>query len=161
MLNVTLVGDRELVARIGAMPAKVHAALLKKVNALALKLEAKIKNEKLSGQVLNVRSGALRRSIFSQVTDTETAVTGKVASSGDVKYAAVHEFGGKIPPHDIFPVKAAALAFMMNGKQVFFKHVHHPGATMPEQSFMRSSLAEMKDEIVSGLKQAVVEGLKP
>jgi phage gpG-like protein len=159
MLNITLVGDRQLTARLGEMPDKVHRALLKKVTGLALKLEAKVKG-KLSGEVLHVRTGALRRSIFNAVTDEPTSVIAKVASSGDVKYAGAHEFGAHIPPHDIVPVKAQALAFMAGGKLVFAKRVHHPGATIPERSFLRSSLTDMREEIVSGLKQAVLEGVR-
>jgi len=159
MLNITLTGDRELVARLGAMPAKVHDALLRKVSTLALKLEAKVKG-KVSGDVLKVRSGALRRSIFQRVLDNPTSVIGKVASSGDVKYAAIHEFGGQTPAHDIVPVKAQALAFMAGGKMAFAKVVHHPGSKMPERSFLRTSLADMRDEITGGLKEAVLQGVK-
>jgi hypothetical protein len=49
---------------------------------------------------------------------------------------------------------------MMGGKDVFATIVHHPGSTMPERSFMRSSLAEMKDDIVSGIKEAAGEGAR-
>ena len=160
MLNVQLVGDRELVARFSAMPGRVHAALLKKVSALALMLEGKVKGEKLSGQVLNVKTGALRRSIFETVDDSATRIVGKVASSGDVKYAAIHEFGGVIPAHDIVPDKAKALAFLLGGKQVFAMRVHIPDVEMPERSFLRSSLSEMEPQIVSGLREAAREGLQ-
>lgn len=159
MLNISLVGDREFIAKLDAMPQKVHAALLKKVTELAFKLESKIKI-KLSGEVLNVRSGALRASIANQVNDTSTSVTGRAFSSGDVRYAKVHEFGLTIPAHEIVPSKASALAFMMGGKQVFFKHVNVPAVTMPERSFMRSTLGDMQSEIVDGLKAAVREGLQ-
>ena len=159
MLNVTVTGDRELIEKLTAMPSKVHAALLRKVTALDLKLEAKVK-QKLSGEVLNVRTGALRRSIFGKVEDEPTRVVGKVASSGDVKYAAIHEFGGKTAAHEIVAKNGQALAFMMGGKQVFFKKVNHPGSTMPERSFLRSSLGEMKDEIIGGIREAVAEGTR-
>ena len=158
MLNITVTGDRELISRLAAMPDKVHRSLLRKVTALALALEAKIK-EKLSGNVLNVVTGALRRSIASAVEDTPTKVVGRDFSSGDVKYAAIHEFGGKTGAHDIIATKAQALAFMMGGKQVFAKSVHHPGSNIPERSYMRSSLGDMRAEIVDGLKQAVRDGL--
>ena len=154
LLNVTVTGDRELIARLCAMPSKVHEALLRKMTELDLNLEAKVK-DKLSGQVLNVRTGALRRSIFGTVQGTPVSVVGKVASSGDVKYAAIHEFGGTTAPHDILPNKASVLAFMMGGKKVFAKIVHHPGSKMPERSFLRSSLGDMKDEIIAGLSAAV------
>ena len=159
MLNVQLVGDKALIAKLDAMPARVHGALLKKVTALGLQLEAKVK-EALSGGVLNVRSGALRRSIFNRVDDSATAVTDTVASSGDIKYAGIHEFGGTIPAHDIVPSKAQALAFLFDGKLTFAKRVHIPDVQMPQRSYLRSSLAEMRDEIIDGLREAAAEGLR-
>ena len=154
MFNVSLVGDRAIVARFAAFPKNVHDYLLKKVSVLALKLESKIKTQKLSGQVLNVKTGALRRSIAHQIKDTLTAITAKVFSSGDVKYAGIHEFGGTTKPHDIVATKAKALHFVMGGKEMFLKRVHHPGSKMPERSFMRSSLSEMQPEIVEALEDA-------
>ena len=159
MLNVTLVGDRELIAKLQAMPARVHDALLKKVTVLALQLEAKVK-QKLSGDVLNVKTGALRRSIFETVDESASSVVGKVASAGDVKYAAIHEFGGTIPAHEIVPSKAKALAFVIGGKQVFAARVQIPDVQMPERSFLRSALGEMEPQIVEGLREAVRQGLQ-
>jgi len=156
MLKVELKGDRELIARFAAMPQKVHDALLHKVWTLALKLKQRVIG-KLQGPVLRHRSGALSRSIFDQVTDNPTSVLAKIASSGDVKYAAIHEFGGRTPAHIIVPDKAKALAFMMGGKMMFAKVVNHPGSNMPERSFLRSSLGEMEDEIRDGMRRAVVE----
>jgi HK97 gp10 family phage protein len=159
VLTVKLVGDRQLVAKMTAMPSKVHDALLRKVTTLALQLEATVK-QKLSGAVLNVKTGALRRSIFETVEDGTTSVTGKVASSGDVKYAAIHEFGGTINVPEIVPVKAKALLFVAGGGDVFAKRTRAHTVTMPERSFMRSSLADMSQQIADGMRQAVREGLK-
>jgi len=157
MLNIQLVGDRELIQRFAAMPQRIQQALLKKVTTLALKLENKVKGDKLSGQVLNVRSGNLRRSIQNLVTQTNSSTIGQVYSSGDVKYAAIHEFGGTIQIPEI-TARGRALASTMAGKQVFFKKVAAHTITMPQRSFMRSSLSDMKTEIVNGLRQAVREG---
>jgi hypothetical protein len=41
---------------------------------------------------------------------------GQVYSSGDVKYVAIHEFGGVIPAHDVEAKKAQALHFVWEGK---------------------------------------------
>ena len=46
--------------------------------------------------------------------------------------------------------KAKALAFAIGGKQVFAARVNLPAIAMPERSYMRSSLAEMADEIRGG-----------
>ncbi|MCE9561890.1 MAG: hypothetical protein K8U57_07535 [Planctomycetes bacterium] len=161
MLSVTLVGDKELVARLEAMPDKLRAALLRKVTYLALRLENKVKTDKLSGQVLNHKSGRLWRSIQHSVASTPTSVTGKVYSAGDVKYAAIHEFGGTTKPHIIEAKSAGSLAFAWNGKQAFFKRVNHPGSKIPERSYLRSSLADMRDEIVAGLEEAASQALQP
>ena len=80
--------------------------------------------------------------------------------SGDVKYAAIHEFGGTIPPHQIVPDKAKALAFAIGGKQVFAARVNLPAVTMPERSYLRSSLAEMAEAIRERLSEAVVEAME-
>jgi phage gpG-like protein len=145
---------------LGRVPVEVVAAIRAKIRVLTVKLQQHIVADKLQGQVLHHRSGALGRSIATMLTETDGGAIGKVYSSGDVKYAAIHEFGGTTKPHDIFPVKAEALAFMMGGRQVFAKVVHHPGSRIPERSFMRSGLADMADEIVAGLRQAALEGAK-
>jgi phage gpG-like protein len=160
LITVTLEGDRQLIAKLSAMPNALRQALVRKANALALKLEALVKS-KLNGQVLHVRTGALRRSIFEEVTDTATSVTGRVASSGDVKYAAIHEFGGQTKAHVIYPAKANALAFMIGGKKIFAKKVNHPGSKIPARPYMVPSLQQMKDEIVRGLNDTVLESVKP
>lgn len=158
MMNVKLVSN--YIARLSSMPASVHALVLLKVRGLALRLQAHIQQDKLSGQVLKVQTGALRRSITQQVIDGGTSIIGRVFSSGDVKYAAIHEFGGQTKAHIIEPRKGEALAFMMGGNQIFAKVVHHPGSKMPERSFMRSGLADMASDIQSELKAAVIQGLR-
>lgn len=161
MLKIELKGDQVLLERIDARPEGMRRALTREVTAIILELERHIKADKLSGQVLHVRSGDLRRSVHSvlPVTQTPTGVVGQVAQSGDVKYGRIHEFGGKTPAHIIEAKKGEALAFMWRGKQVFFKKVNHPGSTMPERSYMRSGLADMRSEITLRLRAVVKDQL--
>lgn len=155
--TIELGGARAALAEI---PAQVVDAVAKKIRTLTINLQHHIVADKLQGQVLHHRSGALSRSIQQNVETNDTTTTGRVYSSGDVKYAAIHEFGGQTPPHDILPTKAQALAFMIGGEQVFAKIVHHPGSKIPERSFMRSGLYDMADEIVQGIKEAAIAGAK-
>ena len=53
-------------------------------------------------------------------------------------------------------VKAKALAFTIGGQQVFAKLVHIPDVTMPERSFLRSSLADESANIIATMREAVV-----
>ncbi len=146
-------------AALAAMPERVQAALADRANALAAELQAKIQ-QKLSGDVLHAKSGALARSIVATIEATMAGVSVSVAANGDVKYAAIHEFGGVIPPHQIVPDKARALAFAVGGKEVFAARVNLPAIAMPERSYMRSSLAEMADDITEGLTEAVMAAMQ-
>jgi phage gpG-like protein len=146
-------------AALAAMPERIRDALSAKANALAGALQAKIQ-QKLSGDVLQMRSGALAGSIGVTIDDSSTDVSVRIAASPDVKYAAIHEFGGTIPPHQIVPNKARALAFLVGGKQVFATRVQLPAVTMPERSYMRSSLNEMADEIRDDFAAAVAEAIQ-
>ena len=161
LLSVIMTGDRQLVAKLDNMPAALKQALLVKVTQLTLRLEKKVKTEKLNGQVLNRITGNLARSIASKVDQGPESVTGRVFSSGDVKYAAIHEFGGQTAPHLILPKKAQALAFTSKGgQQVFARKVNHPGSKMPERSFLRSALRDMSADITKELKATVIKTLK-
>jgi phage gpG-like protein len=146
--------DDGVSAALDAAPERVRDALADKANGLAAALQAKIQ-QNLSGTVLNQKSGALARSIVTTIDDASTDVRVTLASSG-IKYAAIHEYGGVIPPHEIVPDKAKALAFLVGGKQAFAARVNLPAITMPERSYLRSALVEMADEIRDGLSEAVV-----
>jgi phage gpG-like protein len=74
-----------------------------------------------------------------------------------VKYAAIQEYGGKTSAHEILPVKAQALAFVIGGVQRFARRVEHPGSLIPERSYLRSSLEDMKGEILAALAEAATE----
>jgi phage gpG-like protein len=145
-------------AVLAAMPERIAAAISAKANALAADLYAKIQ-QKLSGGVLDRKSDALAGSIGVTIDDSSAGVLVRIATSVDVKYAAIHEFGGAIPPHQIVPDKARALAFLVGGKQTFAARVQMPAEVMPERSYMRSSLAETADEIREELTGAVVEAM--
>lgn len=168
MINLTVIGERELVLHLKALPGVVQAVIRAKVTALTLKLEARVK-KKLSGEVLNVRSGNLRRSIFNKIEATARMVIGKVMSSGDVKYARIHELGGKTKPHVIEPKSKKALAFLgytgmgqwgLFERMVITRKVNHPGSVMPKRSYMASSLKEQATDIVRELKLAAIEGAR-
>lgn len=157
MLSATLDAGK-LLANLDTMPAQVVAAVATKMRSITINLQRHVVQDKLHGQVLKYHSGKLARSIQEDSRTEGDVVIGEVFSAGDVKYAAIQEFGGTTPPHDIIPTKADALAFMMGGKMTFAKIVHHPGSKIPERSYLRSSLADQASEITEGLKLAAIRG---
>ena len=156
MFTLDVRGVDETSARFDAYPAALQAALGAKATELATALADLVKN-KLSGAVLNTSSGALRDSIAAGVTADSDGVLASVGSEGDVKYAAIQEYGGKTSAHEILPVKGDVLAFVSGDGQRFARRIEHPGSVIPERSYLRSSLEDMKDEILAALASTAAE----
>jgi phage gpG-like protein len=160
MFALAVDGLDETSARFNALPTALGAALAAKAAQLSAALADLVRNDKLAGAVLNARSGALRDSIGADVSADGDGVLASVGSNGDVKYAAIQEYGGKTAAHEILPDKAQALAFIAGGAQHFARRVEHPGSLIPERSYLRSSLEEMSGEIVSALAEAAAQALE-
>jgi phage gpG-like protein len=119
-----------------------------------------IKNEKLSGQVLNRKTGALADGIEGNVRVGLVNVLLEVSPSS-VPYAGIHEFGGRTSPHVIRATKADLLRFIgRDGTVQFRKQVNHPGSNIPERSYMRSALTDKADDIKQQLFEAMQRGLQ-
>ena len=107
MFAIGLEGLDEASARLDALPAALAAALAAKAAELAAALADRVRNDKLAGAVLNARSGALRDSIAADVAADGDGVVASVGSVGDVKYAAIQEYGGRTAAHEILPRQGA------------------------------------------------------
>jgi phage gpG-like protein len=160
MLSATLAGAEALGARLDGLPDAIVAAVAAKSAALADQLLTLV-HTKLAGGALQPRSGALAASIGVDGPRIEgDRVVTTLFAGGDLKYAAIQEYGGVTSPHDILPSRAKALAFLAGGEQVFAKIVHHPGSHIPARSYLRSSLAEMAAEIDAQMKAAVIGAVR-
>ena len=148
-------GFEELQSWLVRLPEALRANLLARAETLAQGMTAKIADEKLSGQVLNEKSGHLKASISARVEETGDAISARISAGADLPYAAIQEYGGTTKAHVIEAANGKVLAFAQGGKTQFFPHVNHPGSVIPEHDFMRSSLGEMQDEIETQFAQAV------
>lgn len=126
------------------------------MEAIGYRLVSYIQTEKLSGQVLNRRSGLLSRSITQQTLQIgEDQINTKVGVFGGVPYARIHEMGGKI---DIPEVTGKLMVFNPGDGLVFTRHHKAFTVTMPERSYLRSSLRDLHDEIIERMNRAVGTG---
>ena len=132
-------GIDQAIYRFEVLGDGVQERLTAAVSGQAILFLGIVQNRKLSGEVLNVRSGALRDSVHQEVLSAPDGVFAVVGT--DLIYAAIHEYGGIIVPQT-----AAALRFAIDGKWIFAKQV-----TMPERSYLRSTLAEEADNIRAAL----------
>jgi phage gpG-like protein len=164
MIKAWIIGDEAVIAWLGQKEPKITDGVRKTTKSLTLMLLRKVKEEKLSGQVLKNITGKLRRSVHDRYVESPTSSSGEVVTN--TEYAGINEYGGQTKPHIILPKNKGALAFNIYGNwttlgtTTVVKSVHHPGSKFPERSFMRSALAEMKPTIQSSYEQTVRESLK-
>lgn len=159
MIKGELLGGSELLARIQALTPNLRQGLGRTVLRLTILLQAKVKT-KLTGQVLNVRTGRLRRSINHRIEGEGTpVVTGYVGTN--VKYARPHEFGfhGRVTVKQHLRMQVTAWGRpMLEPRQVTVR-AHTAMRDLPERSFLRSSIIEMEPTIRAEF-QKLVEGKK-
>jgi len=143
-LDVRVVGLETLKRDMLALGSKKRMALLKEVKLLTIELQRKVKDEKLSGQVLKNQTGRLRRSITQKVIDTEDNITGLVGTV--VNYGAYWERG--------FDRKVGAGArggprtLETPGALAKYFSEHPPSMKhFAPRSFLLSSLDEMRDQV--------------
>ncbi len=94
---LTVEGEQELRQKMDRLPARIRQRVGERaLLTSALLLEAHIKQNKLSGQALRVRSGRLRSSISHRLERAGEDLTAVVGTN--VVYARIHEFGGTVTP---------------------------------------------------------------
>lgn len=141
----------------------VIARLKAEMQAETINLLAYVEDNKLSGQVLNQRSGALKRSGYTEFQSTEDEIAGVIGfgsglstSQNTVPYAAIHEFGGTI---NVPAVDGKLMVFQKAGQTIFTtKHVAFT-VHMPARPYLGPSIDENREGILARLQTAVNEEL--
>ena len=136
----------------------IQGGVQKEIMRLALKMTGKVMG-KLSGDVLRVRTGRLRRSIHPE-WDFRQGYSGATVGT-NVEYAAIHEYGfsGSVQVKSFQREMTKAFGKPISPTQVTVR-AHTRNINMPERSFLRSTLREMKSEIEEGLQKAIAKELK-
>lgn len=160
MLNVEFIGGDVLAAVLRSYGGKVQTAIVQSIGRSALRLQSEVMDNRLSGQVLNIRTGNLRRSIHQQVTSSGGLVVGEVNTN--VRYGAAHEYG--------FAGTVNVKASMRQIRQAFGRPLKSPryvqiraharNVKLPERSFLRSALRDMKPEIEADLQKSIEGALR-
>lgn len=151
MISATIDLKDDATIYVHALGPRLSAALARQVTILAIDTQARVKRDKLSGQVLKVRTGHLRSSIAERVETHDTGDAREVVGfvgifqGPTLTYGRAHEFG--------FAGDAQVAAHERLGHPVA-AHVRH--VNLPERSFLRSTLAERESAIVAALQQTIV-----
>lgn len=159
MFNPYLRGGPELVQKFKEKPSTLLSVLSVRMNQLMIMLSRYIVSQKLAGNPLQTRTGKLAASVHHIPASIQgQKVVGYVESSAPpAGYGILYEKGHSAP-WEITAVRAKALHYVMDGRNVFAKRVTHP--PVEAMRWMKSSLEENKSAIVAELQTAVNEVLK-
>lgn len=154
MVKIEFIGGEEVVEKLRQIEPKIYTGLLNAITKLSIQLQSKVKEEKLSGQVLKTRTTNLRNSINYDVDNNPSRITGRVGTN--LKYGLAHEFGFNgvvgVPAH----LRKITKAW---GKTIAPKSVavkaHSRHMNLPERSFLRTALREMTPQIQSEIEKAL------
>lgn len=150
--KASVTGVPEVTANLaGAIPAKLKVGVSKELESLGKLLLQKVKAEKLSGQVLHVRSDTLRSS-----TTVDPSSGARDDGAGNLYvtvgtkpwYGRMWELTGH---KEILPKTKAVLAWKTKGTWHFAKRVAPQGP----RPYLRPALDEMRPLIIQRLTQAI------
>lgn len=160
MISSRVIGVDAVAKKLAALPDHIKDEVKRSLVGVCLKLVAKIKSEKLSGQVLNVKTGTLRRSISYQVVDNANELTAQVGSN--VAYAAAHEYGfhGTVSVREHLREIKQAFGKSLKEPKTVMVRAHSMRMNIPERSFLRSAIEEMAPEIQQQIAAAVQRGIQ-
>lgn len=160
MITAQLIGSQELIRKFLMLGPATKKSLTTSFTALVYKLQANVKRDKLSGQVLSVRTGTLRRSIYGKVVAKDTFIYGVVGTN--VKYAAAHEYGfkGKVTVREHLRKITKAYGKDLAEPKSVMVMAYSRKMNLPERSFLRSALKDMEPEITQTLENVLRTSLK-
>lgn len=165
-IQIRLIGLKQLAARLD----NISPALQDHLRVFMARFGLLVRDQVKANILERFRSaGQLYQGVKAEQIEEPGSVTERVYID-EVPYAAIQEYGGKTPPHVIEPVNARALAFMAGGPLglssggggnalVFAKRVNHPGSSIPERSYARLALVQMRAPFEHGIRETVDEAL--
>jgi phage gpG-like protein len=150
-VNVKVKIDKtKLDALLQSAPERLHEGVRSGLEEFLQDVQRTVVGEKLSGQVLHVRTGALRRSIQYAIEETGRGFLGKIGSN--LVYAAIHEYGG------IISARLRPLKFKTDRGWVTIPI--GGWVVMPERSYLRTSLQEELPDFPDTMKKRIVAALE-
>ena len=151
--SVQVIGLESVTVRLQRLPDEIRISFEKAIAANAMVIESRVK-EKLSGDVLNNRTGQLRASVHSEMQSDENGVMGVVGAN--TPYAAYQEYGFVGTEQVREHLRTMRMVFgrmLETPKSVlvksFSRNVNYPG-----RSYLRSTLDEQADQIRADLEAA-------
>ncbi|MBV8133682.1 MAG: HK97 gp10 family phage protein [Alphaproteobacteria bacterium] len=158
MITAYLVGDQQVMEQLRTLPGAINSGLQRAITQLGIELQRDVQQDKLSGQVLRSRTGSLRSSIDLRVDQSGGAITASVFT--DNRYAGVQEYGFAGTVSVRASLRRITEAF---GRPIAEKTInvraHDRRMDLPQRSFLRSALEDMRPAIRDGVEAALAEAV--
>lgn len=149
--KIEVQGINKAVAALTGSAERIKEAVRVALYKATMDLTRYVKEQKLSDQVLRVRTGRLRRSITGRVEDSDGKFEGIVGTN--VRYARVHELGFK----GVVQVKAHIRR--IKGQAIPVRS-HSRKLDLPARPFLNPSLQERFPQYQQQFVKAVQEGAR-
>jgi len=135
MYEIKIETTKETKQFIKEQPKKFHKALVRGFSKAVLMIEAKVKKGFGKKNRPKVRSGHLRRSIYSRIIERGPRIAGIIGSN--VRYARIQELGGTIRAKN-----SPFLRFQVDGRWVTVEKV-----VIPARSYIEPEIRENIDNV--------------
>jgi hypothetical protein len=153
-LSVTIdkASENKVRLRLASITKEMRPVLRQGVNASAIYVASSIKRDYLSGDPVHVRTGNLRRAVFSRMADD---LTGVVGVGREAPYGPAVNYGSR--PHVITAVRAKALRLVIGGQVMFCRSVMHPGTqpTMFVEKALKAAVPKIREIMEARLAKFV------
>jgi hypothetical protein len=158
VISAHLVGDEQLLQRLRELHDAINAGLARCITQLGIDLQRNVQQDKLSGQVLKTRTGALKSSIDRRVDQNARGAATTVFT--ELRYGAAQEYG--------FTGTVSVGASLRRIRQAFGRPIaektisvraYDRRMSLPERSFLRSALEDMTPAIGDAINAAVAEAI--
>ncbi len=159
MKLIVNVATESVLASLRGFRVRLIQRLVTTLARISIEVQRDVKGLKLSGQVLHVRTGTLRRSINREVKLTGDVVEAVIGTN--VAYAHAHEYGfkGKVDVREhLRTIKMAWGRALKEPKRVTV-HAHQMMMNLPERSFLRSVLREREASATAAIRLAATESV--
>jgi len=155
VIAVEILGADAVLGRLAALPGAVEDGLARALARLSLELQARVQG-KLSGEVLQSRSGALRASVAASLEARAGSLSISLGSA--LSYSAYQEYGFRGIESVRAQLRTIREAFgrpLRGGPREIAVRAYSRRVDYPAHSFLRSALAELQPEIVAEIEDAV------
>jgi hypothetical protein len=158
VITAYLVGDEQMLSRLRAIPDAVSSGLARAITTLGINLQRNVQQDKLSGQALADRTGALQSSIDLRIDQSLNTVAATVFTNLDYAHAQEYGFSGTVNVRASLRRIREAFGRPIAEKTISVR-AHSRRVDLAEHSFLRSALDDMTPEIRDGVEAAIREAL--